>query len=135
MRQRPNILLIGDDPAKMAWLREILGRAARVAQAEDIPQALHRLAQDDYEAVFTDWRFHCGTWREALQQVGGLYPDLPVIVISPVEGLEQGMREWVDVVEAGAFDLLLSPRSESAALSLLEHAVASGEARAMRATA
>ena len=102
---------------------------------EDIPQALHRLAQDDYEAVFTDWRFHCGTWREALQQVGGLYPDLPVIVISPVEGLEQGMREWVDVVEAGAFDLLLSPRSESAALSLLEHAVASGEARAMRATA
>jgi hypothetical protein len=39
------------------------------------------------------------------------------------------------VVEAGALDLLLSARSESTALSLLEHAVASGEARAIRASA
>jgi DNA-binding NtrC family response regulator len=119
----------------MALLRETLNRFAQVMQAEDIPQALGVLAQRSFEAVFCDWRFHCGTWREALERINELYPDLPVVVVSGTNGIEEGIDEWAEVVEAGAFDLLLSVRSESAAVSLLEHAVASGEARAMRATA
>ena len=135
MRQRPNVLLIGDDDARMAKWRETLGRAARLAQAEDLPQALQMLARSGYEAVFVDWRFHCGTWREALRLVGAIYPDLPLIVISRSDGIEQGIEEWIEVLEAGAFDLLLSIHNEFATLSLLEQAVASSEARALRATA
>ncbi|MBI3933625.1 MAG: response regulator [Acidobacteria bacterium] len=119
----------------MAKWRETFGRAARVAEAEDLPQALQQLARADYDAVGVDWRFHCGTWREAVQMVGAMYPDLPVIVISRSEGIEQGIQEWIEVVKAGAFDLLVASDRESAALSLLEHAVATSEARALRATA
>ena len=119
----------------MISLRDTLSRAAQVAQAEDIPQALSLLAQRPFEAVFCDWRFHCGTWRDALKRIGELYRDLPIVVVSQTNGIEEGIDEWAEVIEAGAFDLLLSVRSESAAVSLLEHAVASGEARAMRATA
>ena len=135
MRQKPNVLLIGDDDARMAKWRETFERSARVAQAEDLPQALQQLARADYETVFADWRFHCGTWREALKSIGELYPDFPVIVISRSDGMEQGIQEWMEVVEAGGFDLLLASDHQSAALSLLEHAVATSEARALRLTA
>ena len=135
MRQRPNILLIGDDAARMARLRETLSRTARVAQAEDMPQAFERLAMEDFETVFADWRFHCGTWKEAVKYIGECYPDLPVIVISNSEGLERGGRQWMEAVEAGVFDLLPAEHREFEVLSLLEQAVASAQARAMRATA
>jgi DNA-binding NtrC family response regulator len=135
MRQRPNILLIGDDAARMARLRETLSRAACVAQAEDLPQALKRLAMEDYETVFADWSFHCGTWREALQSIGELYPDLPVIVLGHSDDLNPHSRQWQEVVAAGAFDLLPAGHREFEILSLLEHALASAQARAMRAIA
>ena len=134
MRQRPNVLLIGDDDARMAKWRETLGRAARLAQAEDLPQALQMLARSGYEAVFVEWRFHCGTWREALQLLGAIYPDLPVIVISRSDGMEQEIQEWKEVIAAGAFDLLLASDHQSAALSVLEQAVATSEARTLHAT-
>ena len=135
MRQRPNVLLIGDDDARMARLRAILRRTSYVEQAEDLPEALQQLTEADYEAVFVDWQFHCGTWKDALRLVGALYLDLPLIVISQSDGIEQGIQEWKEVIEAGAFDLLVASDRESAALSLLEHAVATSAARALRATA
>ena len=133
MREKPKVLLIGDDVVRMVRLREILRRAARVVSVEDLPEALEQLARGEFETVFADWRFHCGTWREAVERLGALYPDLPVVVVSQTEGIEEGMQEWIEVVGAGAFDLLLSACNETAALMLLEHAVASGEARALRA--
>ena len=134
MRQKPNVLLIGDDDARMAKWRETFERSARVAQAEDLPQALQQLARADYDAVGVDWRFHCGTWREALQLLGAIYPDLPVIVISRSDGMEQEIQEWKEVIAAGAFDLLLASDHQSAALSVLEQAVATSEARTLHAT-
>ena len=135
MRQPPSILLIGDDTARMARMREILSRTARVTQAEDLPQALKRLALDDYEAVFADWRFYFGTWKDALQQISELYPGLPVIVISDPGGMERGSLQWREAIAAGAFDLLPSDCGEFELLSLAEQAVASARARALLATA
>ena len=135
MKHRPNILLLGDDAARMARMRETLSRTARVARAEDIPQALQRLAANDFETVFSDWRFHCGTWRDALKSIGELYPDMPVIVVGDSDGLKRGSPEWMEAIEAGAFDLLPPNHRDFEALSLLEQAVASAQARAMRAIA
>jgi DNA-binding NtrC family response regulator len=135
MIQRPNILLIGDDAARMTRLRATLRKTARVSRAEDLPQALRRLAEDNFETVFSDWRFHCGTWREAVNSIGELYPDLPVIVVCDSDGLVRGSREWLDAMETGAFDLLLPNHREFEVLSLLEQAVASAHARALRAIA
>jgi len=116
-------------------LREILRRGARVVRVEDIPQALEQLAAEPFAAAFADWSFHGGTWREALERLGALYPELPVVVVSRTNGIEEGIQEWAEVVAAGAFDLLLSVRNEAAVLSILAHAVASSEARALRAIA
>jgi DNA-binding NtrC family response regulator len=137
-QQQPNILLIGDDPARMARLRAILSRTARVVQAEDLQQALKRLAlknSEEFEAVFTDWRFHCGTWRDALNQIGNLHPDLPIVVVYNSEELARGSRDWREVISAGAFDLLPSSCGDLELLSLAEQAVASARARALLATA
>jgi CheY-like chemotaxis protein len=135
MRQRPNILVIGDDTPRITRLRESLGPTSRVVQAEDLQQALKRLALDDHDAVFADWQFHCGTWREALRSIAELYPDLPVIVISNSEALEMGNQEWREAIAAGAFDLLPSHYGEFEVISLAEQAVASARARALLATA
>jgi DNA-binding NtrC family response regulator len=138
MRQQPNILIIGDDLARMARLRAVLSRTARVVQAEDLQQALKRLAlksSEEFEAVFTDERFHCGTWRDVLNQIGHLHPDLPIVVVYDSDKLKRGNREWREVISAGAFDLLPSNCGDLELLSLAEQAVASARARALLATA
>ena len=138
MRQQPKILLIGDDPARMSRLRAILSRTARVAHAEDLPQALKSLADGndgEVEAVFADWKFHCGTGMDAVRQIGELYPELPVIVLTPPNELERGSWEWRQALSAGAFDLLPADGGEFEMLSLAEQAVASARARALLATA
>jgi DNA-binding NtrC family response regulator len=138
MKQLPSILLIGDHPARMGRLRSILSRTSLVAQAEDLQQALKRLALNEYEgfeAVFADWRFHCGTWKDALRQINELYAGLPVVVLHDPEELERGSREWQEAIAAGAFDLLPSNCSDLELLSLAEQAVASARARALLATA
>ena len=135
MREAPRVLLLGDETSGTGPWRRILSRQSRVVCAEDIPEALSLLAEEAYDAVFCDWRFHCGTWREAVERIGALYPELPVVVVSQSDGIAEGIQEWAAVVEAGALDLLGWPLDEFAARSLLEHAVASGEARALRAHA
>jgi len=128
-------MLLGSDAVRVTPLRQILRPYANETFAEDLPAALSLLAGNTYEVVFCDWRFHCGTWREALEKLQSLYPELPVIVVNQTAGTEEGMRECVEVLEAGAFDLLFSPLHVPTVLFLLEHAVASGEARALRAGA
>jgi DNA-binding NtrC family response regulator len=50
---------------------------------------------------------------------------LPVILLSRIGG----ESEWLEVIEMGAFDLLVPPYDESYVLSLIEHAAASRLAR------
>jgi DNA-binding NtrC family response regulator len=133
MQERPRVLLLGDDALRLAPLRQTLSRSARVGSAEDLPHALSLLARGAFDVVFCDERFYCGTWREALERIAAIYPELPVIVVSRASDPEAG--EWAEVVAAGAFDLLPSVRNEPATLALLEHAVASGEGRALRSRA
>ncbi len=140
MQERPRVLLLGDDAPRLAPLRQTLSRSARLTSADDLPHALSLLASSAFDVVFCDGRFYCGTWREALERIGAVYPELPVIIVSrpseqKAEGLVAIVDEWSDVVAAGGFDLLPSVHNEPAALALLEHAVASGEGRALRSRA
>ena len=65
--------------------------------------------------------------RDALEEVQACYPVLLTIVLCRAGG----EHEWTEVLEAGAFDLLTAPHRECAVLSVLEHAVASRDARAI----
>ncbi len=127
---RKVLLLCGSDPGT-ALLKEILARHAEVASASDIPSMRSQLAEDGCDLLICDWRFSMGTWRDALEGVRHAHPDLPVLVVCR----SAGEREWREVLEAGAFDLLTEPYSERAVLSVVEHAFASRDARATRSVA
>jgi DNA-binding NtrC family response regulator len=71
------------------------------------------------------WSFEWSLRSEVLEQVQEKCPSLPVIIFCRM-GSE---KEWVEVLEAGGFDLLVPPYRKSTVLSVLEHAVASYEAR------
>jgi DNA-binding NtrC family response regulator len=74
------------------------------------------------------WSFHKGTWNDALEQVRQRSPNLPVIVFCR----SGGEQEWVEVLEAGGFDLLVPPYQKDTVLPVLEHAVVSHDARRCR---
>jgi CheY-like chemotaxis protein len=78
-----------------------------------------------YDVLFCGWSFHRSRWKDALGVIQMILGDLPVVFLSR----SQDEKEWKDVLEAGAFDLLLAPFSKSQALAVLGQAVESQEAR------
>ena len=128
---RPEVLLVSD--GDKGDLKEILRRRANLTEAESIPEMLGLVASRKFDAVLCDWQLSEGTWREALQELQARRVATPAIVISQTCGVEEGIEEWTEVLEAGAFDLLLAPSQEYSVLTMMEHALVSNEARALRA--
>ena len=128
---KPEVLLVsGGDKGD---LKEILRRRANLTEAESIPAMLGLVATRKFDAVLCDWQLSEGTWREAFRELQARRVAVPAIVISQTCGVEEGIEEWAEVLEAGAFDLLLAPSQEYSGLTMVEHALVSNEARALRA--
>ena len=125
MLSQPKVLLISSDEMEASTWEEILRDHVMLKSVRSLPELKKSLESDAYDAVFCDWSFHLGTWQDALQQVRQRCPDLPVIIFCRA-GSE---REWLTVLEAGAFDLLAAPYQQPTVLYVLEQAVASYEAR------
>lgn len=149
------LLLSGSAPESPGALEQILARHVELVTATSLAEMLSLLGREEremgsvkrwaskpwlsaehvpsagYDAFLCDWSFADGTWRSALEQVQQRAPDLPTIVVCRCGG----EREWVQVLEAGAFDMLGAPFSEMEVLSVLEHAVALGGTRALRGVA
>ncbi len=128
MLRSSRVLLLCSDPSASAAFRLILAPHAILVLAGHLPEALDLLAKSPFDAVLCAWRFDLGTWNDALSAVKRAHPDLPVIVFSSTGG----EREWVEVLDAGAFDLLVSPYTQRTILPPIEHALASHEARVLR---
>lgn len=128
--RRKVLLLHSSDPGT-SLLKEILSRHVDVTCACDIPGMLSLLAETSCDLLFCDWRFAMGTWRDVVEGVHHLYPELPVIVVCRTGG----EKEWRETLDEGAFDLLSEPYSEIAVLSVVEHGLASRDARAVRSAA
>ena len=124
MLRNPNVLLFVCDPEERTFLQELLRPHAELTWVCDFQQLTERLRQARYDALFCKTPLCTGSWREVIQQVRLQFPNLPVIILSRTAG----EREWLDVLEAGAFDLLAPPYLQRSLLSVLEHAVASHEA-------
>ena len=121
----PRVLLFVCDSNEKAALQESLSLHAELRWVCNPQEMTRELAQEKYDAVFCDRTLCAGSWSEVVQHVRRLYPELPVIILSPTAD----EREWMEVLAAGAFDLLALPCHDQALLSVMEHAVASGEAR------
>jgi FixJ family two-component response regulator len=78
-----------------------------------------------YAAVFCNWDCADGTWRDVLSKLKELNLQTPLVVLSRC-GCE---KEWVEVLEAGAFDFLVPPYTSAQILAVLEHAIASSQPR------
>ena len=129
--ERLKVLLLSSQEPSTDLLREILARHVVLATARNIEELLHLLRTCHYDAFLCDWACkECGS-QGVCSQVRQLVPDLPVIVVCRLAG----EQEWVEVLEAGCFDILGAPYSDYSVLAVLEHAVASREALSRRTVA
>ena len=125
------VLLLSSQEPSTDLLREILARHVVLATAGNIEELLRLLRTGHYDAFLCDWACEeCGSqWAQRVcSQVRQLVPDLPVIVVCRLAG----EQEWVEVLEAGCFDILGAPYSDGSVLAVLEQAVASREALSRR---
>ena len=116
----PKVLFVGCDPDGFD-VAKILTRFSFVTRVPTIQDAFSIAEEDAYDAVVCPWEFPGGTWRDVLEKVGEMRLQIPVIVLSRCGGETQ----WVEVLEAGAFDLLVPPFTNYQVLAVLEHALAS----------
>ena len=128
MISHPSILLLSSDETETTVLEGILSEHVLLRRVQNLSELQATLEGGRYDAVFCGWSFHQGTWNDALGQVRQRCPDLPVIIFCRLGG----EIEWVEALEAGAFDLLVAPYQKRKVLPLLEHAVASYEGRRLR---
>jgi len=131
MNTKPQVLLVS--AGEETGLKDILQRRASVTEAGIIPEMVRELGKREFDVILCEPEFSEGTWREALRELQARRVAAPAIVVSQTSGVDEGIEEWADVLAAGAFDLLLAPSREYSVLAMLEHAVASGQARALRA--
>ena len=131
MLQYPRVLLLCSDEHQAVRLEELIEDHANLTRARDLDELSALLATACFKAVFCAWSFYGGTWRNTLLEALRFQPDLPVLVLSSTGG----EREWIEVLEAGAFDLLVPPYNKNTVLAVLEQAIASHDARTLQRAA
>ena len=131
MLHQPKVLLISNGEAESNLLEQVLRKHAALHSVRDLAELEHLLDGVAFEVVFCGWTFDGGTWMDALGKVQQCNPDLPVVIFSR----SGGEREWVEVLEAGAFDLFNAPYGLPDIRAVLEQAIDSYEARRSRKAA
>ncbi len=121
----PKVLLLTRDENEARSLQEILGNYARLVRARGLLEAESHLEKGNCNVLFCSWAFYRAFWNGALQEMCDRYPALPVVVLSHTGG----EREWLEVLEVGAFDLLALPCEKPALVALVKQAVVSNQAR------
>ena len=132
MTTYPHVVYMGKRISGRPEFDQNLRKVALVTVAETIPEMLELVKRDGADVLFCEWSFAGGTWREALAELRRVCPNVPAIVISQTQGVDEGLQEWLEVLSGGAFDLLLAPSSEYSVCSMMEHAFTSAQARSLR---
>jgi len=120
MQPYSKVLLLGGDE-DWSVLEEMLAQYAVVTGVGKVSDALALLKEEDYDVLFCQGELADGTWRTVLEEIQNRRLEVPVIVFCHCGG----EREWIEVLEAGAFDLLVPPYSAYQTMAVLEHALAS----------
>ncbi len=125
MLSTPKLLLFIFDIQQKQMLEKALGLHAELTWAASFQDLIDKLEHDNYDAVFCARTFLIANWREVVNAVRDVNPNLPVIILSHTAN----EVEWAEALQAGAFDLLAPPYYERSLFSVVEHAAASYEAR------
>jgi DNA-binding NtrC family response regulator len=121
-------LLVTDNPKEISILRKALGPGTILTGAHDLAELNVLVRGGSFELVLCDWSFANGSWKDALQVVQDSDPHLPVVILSDAQ-----KKEWLEVLEAGASDLLSQPPQPARLTAILEHTVRARHARRVRA--
>jgi len=130
IRSRPHVLVADDQADVLEALRLLLKRHGYDSDTASSPGAvLSALEKRDYDALLLDMNYTRDTTSgkeglDVLQQLGGLEPDLPIIVMTAwgsVEGAVEAMRR-------GARDYIEKPWDNSRLMTILGTQVELGRA-------
>jgi CheY-like chemotaxis protein len=117
------ILVVDDDPVVgKSFDRVLSGKGYAVITAADGPEALDKLAREDYDAVFTDIRMPGISGIEVAARIKAERPWLPVVIVTGYGSEDNEAKAR----EAGAAAFLRKPLSpemieDSARLAVLEN--------------
>jgi CheY-like chemotaxis protein len=83
MTTQARVLVVDDDPVVAKSIDRVLtGKGYAVITASDGPQALEKLAQGKYDAVFTDIRMPGMDGLEVAARIKATQPWLPVVIVT-----------------------------------------------------
>jgi signal transduction histidine kinase/CheY-like chemotaxis protein len=117
MKEQPLILVVDDDPAILALVKEVLAAAGYLVDtAASGTEALSHLETHPYDLVLTDMRMPEMGGMELAQHLRLHFPDTLVIIFTGYASYQ----EAVAAVKLGAFDYLTKPLQAE----ILQHTVA-----------
>jgi DNA-binding response OmpR family regulator len=106
MVETARILVVDDEPAVRAFLRDVLDDPARqVVTAESVEDALERIAAEEFDLVLLDLKLRGRSGMAVLAEVGERWPDTAVIVLTGHASLETA----IEALRRGAHDYLFKP--------------------------
>ncbi len=104
--QSPRVLVVDDEELVRTLLGEMVaGTGCYVETAKDGLEALEKIKEGRYDAVFTDLMMPQLGGIDLIHQLKALDPDLPVAVITGYATLDSGIR----ALKEGALDFISKP--------------------------
>lgn len=101
-----SILLVDDDSDVLEAAALILGEHDfTVITCDNANDALRRIREENIDVVLTDIRMPDVSGLELLEQIHGIHPELPVILMTAYADLDIA----VDAIKRGAFDFIIKP--------------------------
>jgi len=109
MEDRPNILVLDDDPVVLNSLKEfLLIENFQVSCADNLETALGLLKNDHFRVALTDVRLAEGSGFDLLEQVRSMGLTTVVVMLTGYGTIEDAVR----AIKMGAFDYVTKPISD-----------------------
>jgi DNA-binding NtrC family response regulator len=117
---KSGILFVSPSLDDAKSLDDILSRVAiPMRQAVDVATARQLLDREPFGAVLTESRLPDGNWLDVIRLVARKLPGLAVVVTDRLADA----RFWADVLESGAYDVLVKPFYSREVQRILANAV------------
>jgi DNA-binding NtrC family response regulator len=132
MKATRKVLVVDDDPVVGASITRVLSaKGYAVISAADGPEALERIANEDYDVVYTDIKMPGMSGLEVARRVKASRPWLPVVIIT---GYGTADNE-LEAREIGTAGFLRKPLAPDVIEGSLHRAIDSGIERRSAAAA
>jgi diguanylate cyclase (GGDEF)-like protein len=119
--QKPNILIVDDEPLVRNLLSDILSDSSDCAMAESAEHALSMLGEKTFNLVISDINLGGMTGIELIPEIFASSPDTVVMMISGNQTIDSA----IEAIRVGAFDFIKKPfelqHVEVAVSRALEH--------------